>query len=380
MLVDREIFADYNNVKNDSRGGKYMRKTYIDNIRWITVVLVVIYHVIYIFNGVTTYGIIGPFSDHQPQDVYQYIVYPWFMLLLFTISGMSARFYLNGHTEREFIRSRTLKLLVPSTIGILVFGWATGYYNMAIGGAFDSMSVTPAPILFLIMCVSGTGVLWYIQLLWVYCVILILVRKIDKDRFYDICGRTNTLILAALTVLIWGAAQILNTPVVVVYRIGIYGAGFFIGYFVLSHDEVMDRLEKRWPIFTALAVISCIAFVTMYWGQSYADHIVLDTLMCNVYAWLGTLGVLAFMKKWGNFENQFSKWMCRKSWGLYVFHYLFIAMVGWNLHLHAPTMAPALVYLLVAISGFAGAFALYEIMSRIPVIRWCVLGIKKEKR
>ena len=359
-----------------------MRKTYIDNIRWITVVLVVIYHVIYIFNGVTTYGIIGPFSEHQPQDVYQYIVYPWFMLLLFAISGMSARFYLNSHTDREFVRSRTLKLLVPSTIGILVFGWATGYYNMAIGGAFDSMgtNTTPAPVLYLIMCVSGTGVLWYIQLLWVYCVILILVRKIDKDRFYNICGRTNTVILAALTVLIWGSAQILNTPVVVVYRFGIYGAGFFIGYFVLSHDEVMDRLERRWPIFTALAVISCIAFVAMYWGQSYADHVVLDTLMCNVYAWLGTLGVLAFMKKWGNFENPFSKWMCRKSWGLYVFHYLFIAMVGWNLHLHAPTMAPALVYLLVAISGFAGAFALYEIMSRIPVIRWCVLGIKKEKK
>ncbi len=380
MLVDTKTFVDYNNVNIYGKGGINMRKAYVDNTRWVTVVLVVIYHVIYIFNGVTTHGIIGPFSDHQPQDVYQYIVYPWFMLLLFAISGMSARFYLNGHTDKEFIRSRTLKLLAPSTIGLLVFGWATGYYNMAISGAFESMSAVPAPILFLIMCASGTGVLWYIQLLWVYCVILILVRKIDKDRFYNICGRTGTVILAALTVLIWGSAQILNTPFIVVYRIGIYGAGFFIGYFVLSHDEVMDRLERRWPVFTALAVISCIAFVVMYRGQSYADHIVLDTPMCNVYAWFGTLGVLAFMKRWGSFENPFSKWMCQKSWGLYVFHYLFIAMVGWYLHLYAPTMAPALVYLLCAFSGFAGAFLLYEIMSRIPVIRWCVLGIKKERK
>ena len=46
-----------------------MRKTYIDNIKWITVVLVVVYHVIYMFNGVTTYGVIGPFSEFQPQDV-----------------------------------------------------------------------------------------------------------------------------------------------------------------------------------------------------------------------------------------------------------------------------------------------------------------------
>ena len=51
-----------------------MRKTYLDNIRWITVSLVVIYHVIYIFNGVTRYGIIGPFRANQPQDLFQYMV------------------------------------------------------------------------------------------------------------------------------------------------------------------------------------------------------------------------------------------------------------------------------------------------------------------
>ncbi|MBQ1923239.1 MAG: acyltransferase family protein, partial [Lachnospiraceae bacterium] len=83
-----------------------MRKTYIDNIRWITVVLVVIYHVIYIFNGVTTYGIIGPFTENQPQDLYQYIVYPWFMLLLFVVSGMSARFELERRSVKQFVRIR----------------------------------------------------------------------------------------------------------------------------------------------------------------------------------------------------------------------------------------------------------------------------------
>ena len=51
-----------------------MRKTYLDNIRWITILIVVIYHVIYMFNGVTTYGVIGPFSEKQPQDIFKYIV------------------------------------------------------------------------------------------------------------------------------------------------------------------------------------------------------------------------------------------------------------------------------------------------------------------
>ena len=52
------------NVKIFGKGGRNMRKIYLDNIRWITVVLVVIYHVIYIFNGVTQYGI-NKFCIHE---------------------------------------------------------------------------------------------------------------------------------------------------------------------------------------------------------------------------------------------------------------------------------------------------------------------------
>lgn len=357
-----------------------MRKTYIDNIRWITVVLVVVYHVVYIFNGVTKYGIIGPFTKHQPQDIYQYIVYPWFMLLLFVVSGMSARFELERRTQKEFVRLRTRKLLVPSTLGLLVFGWVLGYYNMLISGAFDQMEAVPGPVLFLIMCVSGCGPLWYIQMLWLYSMLLILIRKAEKDRLYTLCGRAGVPALLCLTPLIWAAAQILNTPVIVVYRFGIYGLGFFIGYFVMSHDEVMDRVGKAWIFLSALAFVMCIVFLVKFRGQSYPDHEVLDTGLCNIYAWTGTLGVMAFMKRWGGFENAFTRWMCRKSWGLYVFHYLMIAVTGWQLKKLCPDLAPSAVYLLVAAAGFAGSFILYEIMSRIPVIRWCVLGIGKEKK
>ena len=354
-----------------------MRKTYIDNIRWITVVLVVIYHVIYMFNGVTTFGVLGPFSDHQPQDMYQYIVYPWFMLLLFTISGMSSRFYLENHTDKEFLKGRTRKLLVPSTIGVLVFGWVLGYYNTMIGGGFDGIAHLPKPITFLILCASGIGVLWYIQVLWLYSLLLVLIRKFEKDRLYDLCAKANVPVLIVLTALIYGAAQVLNTPMIVVYRFGIYGAGFFIGYFVLSHEEVMERVERSRIILIALAAASGIAFTAMFWGKApYPEHVVLDTLMCNVYAWMGVLGILAFMKRWGGFSNPFSEWMRGKSWGLYVFHYLFIAMTAWYLHLYAQDLNPVIVYLLTAVAGFAGSFALYEIISRIPVLRWCILGIK----
>lgn len=357
-----------------------MRKTYIDNIRSLTVVLVVIYHVIYIFNGVTIFGIIGPFSQRQPQDVFMYIVYPWFMLLLFVISGIVARYDLEKKTAKEFIKNRTRKYLVPSTIGLFVWGWIMGYYNMLIGGAFESMTNIPKPIMFLIMTVSGTGPLWYIQMLWFFSIALVLIKKLDNDRFYNICGHANILILLILTLAIYGSAQILNTPIIVVYRFGIYGLGFLIGYFVLSHETVMDEVGKNWILLSGLAIIFGIIFTIVNWGKSYPDHEVIDTLLCNIFAWTGTLGVLSFMKRWGNFENQFTRWLNRKSWGIYIFHYLPLTVSGWYLRKCFPGLNPAAVYILVAISAFAGSVILYEIISRIPVIRWCVLGIKQNKR
>ena len=357
-----------------------MRKTYVDNIRWITVVLVVIYHVIYMFNGIETAGVLGPFREVQYQDAFQYIVYPWFMVLLFVVSGMSARYYLNSHTHKEFIRTRTRKLLVPSTIGLFVFQWILGYYNIAISGALDSMGMAPLFVKYLIMCVSGTGVLWYIQLLWFFSLVLVVIRKIEKDRFYKVCAKTKPWILVLLAVAVWGAAQILNTPMIVVYRFGIYGLAFLIGYFCLSHDEVVERLSKWWIPLMVAALALCVAFVVVFWQQPYAEHVVLDTPLCNAFAWITCLAILAFLSKWGGFTNAFSQFMNRKSWGLYVFHYLPLAACAWYLHIYAPQTPVPVVYLLVTIAAFGGAFLLNEFISRIPVIRWCVLGIKKEKK
>ena len=369
----------YNNVKNKSKGGIIMRRKYLDNIRWVTILIVIIYHVIYMFNGVTTYGVIGPFSEDQPQDIFLYIVYPWFMFLLFVVSGMAARFELDHKGESGFIRNRTRKYLVPSTIGLFVFWWILGYYNMLIGGAFESMGTVPKPVLYLIMCISGIGPLWYIQMLWLFSLILIWIRKIEKDRVYNLAAKTNVFIIVLLGIAVYGAAQVLNTPIVVVYRFGIYGLGFLLGYFIFSHEEVMEKLEKYWMLFGLLALAFCILFLVFNLGKPYPEHEVLDTFLCNMYAWFGTLGLLAFMKKWGDFHNGFSDWLCRKSWGLYVFHYLGIAISSWYIKMYLPQMPVFFVYLLVLVSGIAGALLLYEIISRIPVLRWCVLGIKHNK-
>ena len=61
---------------------------------------------------------------------------------------MCVRFCLEGCLDKAFLKKRTQKLLVPSTIGLFVFQWILGYYNM---------------------------------MLWLFSVILVVIRKLEKD-------------------------------------------------------------------------------------------------------------------------------------------------------------------------------------------------------
>lgn len=357
-----------------------MRKHYVDNIRWGTVLLVVLYHVIYMYNGVAAAGVIGPFHEVQYQDALQYLLYPWFMAILFIVSGMSARYYLEHHSVKEFLAVRTRKLLVPSTIGLFVFQWILGYFNMAISNAFDTITEeVPKVILYLIMAVSGTGVLWYIQMLWVFSLGLALIRKREKGKLYRFCGRVNPAVLLALYIPLWGAAQILNTPVIAVYRFGIYGFSFLLGYFVFAQDAVTERLGRYWQLLSAAAVAMGCGYVHYYFGENYAVEPVVNSPFSIAYGWLAILAVFAVMKKWGDRTSAFAAWMRNRSFGLYVFHYLPLAAVAYWMDRYADV--PALPsYLAAGTAAFAGGLLLYEAVSRIPVLRWCVLGMKKGKK
>ena len=71
-----------------------MRKHYLDNIRWMTVILVVIYHVFYMFNHIGVLGGVGPLGSSMYPDIFMYVVYPWFMVLMFLVAGISSRYTL----------------------------------------------------------------------------------------------------------------------------------------------------------------------------------------------------------------------------------------------------------------------------------------------
>lgn len=358
-----------------------MRKSYLDNIRWAVQIVVVLYHVVYMYNAVGIPGVVGPLGGASVQyaDLFMYIVYPWLMPVLFLVSGIAAQKSLEQRSAREFLRQRTVRLLVPSTVGLFVFQFVQGYVNMTLGGAWTEMAAVPALVKFFVMCLSGIGVLWYLQLLWVFSLLLLPIRKLEGGRLHRLGGRTNWIAMLALVVPVWLAGLVGNTPLIVVYRFGLYGIIYLLGYFVFSHDEVIERLKKLFPVVLVLALGCCAAFCVLYFGQNYADYPINRTPLFAASAWFGSLAILSGAARFADFSNGFTRWMSKNSFGLYVFHYLGVSSVG--LFLAKPGYIPApLAYLLSLIAGFGGAWILNAVISRIPVVRWCVLGIGGKKK
>ena len=363
-----------------------MRKYYLDNIRWITVVIVVLYHVFYMYNAEGILGGIGQITklNVQPYDIFQYLVYPWFMPVLFLVAGISSKLYLDKHTNKEYIKSRTTKLLVPSTIGLFVFQFIQGYVSMhlADGAAELASAGVPKFVIFLIMVCSGSGVLWFVHLLWIYSMVLVIVRNIEKGKLLQAGSKTPLWLIVLFFFPIWGAAQILNAPIISVYRFAFYFVFFMLGYYVFSNEEVMDRLKKYAVelimIGVALSVIFAVLNFIIRSGANYADKPVNRGPLYEASAYFGSLAMLAGMARFGDFSNDFTKWMSSHSFGLYVFHYLGISTVALVFAKNELLPAP-LCYLLSLVAGFVFGYGLYAIISRIPFFRWAVLGISRKK-
>ncbi len=369
------------------------RKHWIDNLRWVTVLLVLLYHVFYFYNNKGVFGGIGGFGDGpQYQDAVMYVLYPWFMPLLFILAGISSRYALEKHSAGEWFKARTRKLLVPSTIGLVVFHWMVGYFNTVVAAREGALDGVQGIGKWIMWAFSGTGPLWFIQVLWLLCIILLIVRAIDhKDRFFSWCsrvfgGKAGLAWTIILGILFWiGEKTLIQNPrpesldgLWNLYKPLFYLIPFLMGYFIFPHDGVQELLGKAWiPLMACAAVAGGILIGTTF-GQDNTSPQYLGSPLNCIYGWLMCLAMMGWFKARFDRTGKFASWMTRSSFGIYIVHYLVIASFGYMMKTYTQ-LPPAAMYLILAVAVFTLSPLLYEVIRRIPVLRWCVLGEKRRK-
>ena len=355
-----------------------MRRPFLDNARNTIVLLVVLYHIAYIFNSV---GVITNINVQgiKAVDIIEYLLYPWFMCCLFLIGGISAEYALEKISAKQFLKKRVKRLLVPSVCGIFIYGWFSGYvtslYADMFAGNGDSI---PGIIKYFVYCMAGIGPLWFAHELFFACLVLLIIRRIDKKgRLLKLGGRANMPAVILLVLAVWGSAQILNTPLIEVYRNGIYILFFLLGYYVFSHDNIQELLARYCIPLLVLAAVSEVVFTVIHFGDNYSAMTVLKEPLTNACAWFGTLAVLGAFKKWGDREVKLTCYLNKRNFGIYALHYpLLIAGFMLIRDFGLPVWSYYIILLVWEIITVPLAFGL---ISRIPVLRFLILGISKKK-
>lgn len=352
-----------------------MRRHYLDNLRWVTVCLVLVYHVCYLFNGVGIPGAVPGAANLPLGDWFAAAVYPWFMVLLFLVAGMSSRYALEKRSGKEFLKERAVKLLVPSTLGLFVLHWVTGYLNIKLGGG---LAYIPGFLVYPISAVSGTGPLWFAQMLFLFSLVLVLLKKLDKeDRVRRRCGDCPLwLSLPAGFLLLWGGAQVGNLPVLTMYRFGIYFVAFALGYLLFSHEHVMAAVGRGAWVSLMGAAAAGTGYLLCFGGKDFTAAPCLQSFVTNAYAWLAALALLGVFYRRFDRTNRVCAAMTGANFGLYVLHY---PAFLWSAHLVTAyaSLPAAANYLIVLVCGTGTTVLAYEVIRRVPVLRFFVLGERK---
>lgn len=349
-----------------------MRKYYIDNIKWVIIILVVIHHVVCIFNST---GVVVNFNAPgiKALDIFSYFVYPWFMPCMFLIGGMSARYSLERRTNKQFLVERVNKLLIPFLMGMIIIAPLVGIFTFNVSG-WSGISSLPKVIIGLIIMVSGMGPLWFLIEMFIISMIFFVVKSLDKKKkLLTLGGKVNIWILLLLYMPCLGFAQILNF--MFVFRNGLFMILFLLGYFVFSHDKVQEELEKHNIILLIAAIVLFLIEIQRFFGKSFSDLSVINNYLVFLYGWTMMLAVIGNFRAYFNYSNKFTQYMSSRSFLIYIFHYLPVNIIAYCIvtFLKLPAI---LNYVLVLMLSFVATVIICEVVYKIPEIRF-LFGIRK---
>ncbi len=337
------------------------RKTYLDNLRALTILLLFPFHTFMIYNN---WG--EPFYVHGAElvvpSVINHVLWVWMMPLLFAVAGISSRYALQKRSAAQYAKERVQKLLVPLVFGILLLlpvqSYIAGLYH---GGSSGYLGYFTKLTDFTGYDGAFTpGHLWFILFLFAISMLSLPFMVLYRKRGNGTLGAKTP--LAAL--MLMGILPCLGN---VLFDISgksptEYLAYFLLGYFFLASDAVQQKFITHRFMLLGISIVA--SGLSLYF----------DELLFELASWLAVLAVLGLAGQYLGGDGRVMGYLVKSSFGVYLFHQTWIVVAGYfvlkltdNYWLQIPLILFFTVFL---------TFLSYEIARRVPPLRW-MLGLKR---
>lgn len=338
----------------------------MDNIRNFTILLLFPVHTFMIWNDFGSKFYIWA-GENKILSTAIVLINPWFMPLLFVLAGMSARYGLKRRTYREFVKQRFWKLGVPfvsGTIFLVPFQtwYARKYFDSYQGGILEHLQYFFTHI----TDFSGydgaftPGQLWFILFLFLISMItLILFKLLPYEKLSEQIEKISAPVILLLFIPIWGMYYLGNFGG---FSIGKALALYVLGYYVLSNDAVMDKLEEKIKYFSFICGACTILSAALYYRFSYyGDGWV------NFIGWNWILVLLVLGRKYWNKRTKFTDYFNKASYPIYILHQsVLVALAYYILPLCHNIVGQVC---LICMGSFVITMLGYSIVRRIPIVR-----------
>lgn len=352
------------------------RSYYIDNLRWMIILLLIPYHTAQAWN---TWGEANYIYFHANKLISSIIVFfsPYIMPIMFVLAGISTRYALQKRSCREYISERVKRLVVPLIFGTIVFMPIMTYIADCFNYSYKGTFIHHYFIFFskytdLIGADGGfsLGQFWFLLYLFLISIIGVgIISFVKKD--------------IKKTVPLW-VVVVLGLPLPILN--GLLSVGgkslieylylFIVGYYVFSDENVISKLScYRW-LFLSVGLVA--AFVNVYlfiWsGKEYS---VLITVIRFVTEWIMILASLGVGKKMLNQTISISRYLSSRSFLFFSFHFIWVVVFQYALYQIFESKTVILFCGTIVLSYIA-TFICCEIAIRIPLLRY-LMGIKNSK-
>lgn len=356
---------------------KEERKYYVDNIRWACILLLVPFHSAMTWNCWGEESYIW-FSSNKILSTFIILLSPWYMPILFVMAGMSARYSLNRRTYSQFMMERVKKLLIPLVTGILTVVavmtfYADKFHNGYSGNFFEHYKVFHTTFTDLTGYDGGwtPAHLWFMLYLFLVSCICLGVIALQRKYFkkLDLSNMNMGLVAAC------GLFPVMLTRVLDFggKSIGSYFALFLLGFYVISEDNILDKLHKYRYVSLAIMIVADILDVYMFIWMDDANS-TLNTIAMVITRWAGILAILGLAKNSFNQHNKVTTYLSRHSFVFYIFHFMWLVIFQY--YLSKRTSNTVVLYVIPVIGTYIMNFITIEIVTRIPIVNR-LYGAKK---
>jgi len=359
----------------------------LDNLRGITIVCLIVFHICMIYTGTEYYSFYIQGPNLEAGTVIMTFLHVWMMPLMFAIAGISAAFSLRRRSVKVFVTERVTKLLVPLFFGMLlvipVQSYISSLSHTGTGNYLDYFTKVTD-----LQGLDGgftPGQLWFLLFLFIISLVclplMLLYRKKSKQTLLT---KTPLVILIALAIV---------PPLVKPYlSIGgksfcEYTAYFLMGFFFLSDRAILRKLDRYRFLLSGLSLLLIgLTFWLQYFGavligepgaeQAAEPNFWINALftLSEAGSWITVLAILALGHHYLNFNGKILGYLSKSSFGAYIFHQTWIIVLAYFIFKITPDYKVQIPLILV--SAFVLTYLTNEICKRFKATR-LMFGLKK---